>query len=114
MKILKKKFQKIKHPNKPILKLPTIKIKRKQGRWCEYYEGRLPYPAECSYNKTSPIGAYFKKGKMFTTHKREKCPDCKRSVDWRSWKDGDWDRIQYAISQGDDLTDMNPPNQGEE
>ena len=126
MKVLKKKFQKIriKRPVKVvpggdklkyepiiILKLPKIKIKPKLGRWCEYYDGRIPYPAECSYNKSSPVGVYFKKGEMIVTHKRENCPDCKRSVDWRSWKDGAWEKIKYAISQGEDLTDMNPPNQ---
>lgn len=126
MKILKKQFQKIKIKQsikivpggeklkyKPtmILKLPTIKIKPKLGRWCEYYEGRIPYPIECNYNKTSPIGVCFNKGEKTITHERKNCPNCKRQVEWRSWKDGKWDKIKYAISQGDDLIDMDPPNQ---
>ena len=117
MLILKKKFKlKKKFPGgdklkcKPIL-TKLIKIKPKQGRWCEYYEGRLPYPLECSMNKEKPLTQIFKSEEVITLSNRENCVECKRSVEWPSWKKGDWDKIKQAIANGDDLTDMDPPNQ---
>ncbi|RLD79761.1 MAG: hypothetical protein DRJ10_08320 [Bacteroidetes bacterium] len=89
MKKLKKKFQK----KKPKL----VKIK-KLGRWCEYYVGRIPFPIECQWNQVTPL-----------CQDRPNCVTCNRRVTWQKWKDGIWDKIKYAISQGDDLTDMPSP-----
>lgn len=124
MKVLKKKFQKIriKRPVKiapdedtlkykptTILKLTKIKIKPKLGRWCEYYKGRIPYPMECQVNRETPTSSYFKNGKEIVTKRTPVCVNCKRSVEWRAWKRGDWDKIIAAISKGEDLKDMDAP-----
>lgn len=97
MRKLKKKYQKDE---------PTFvftKIEKRKGRWCEYYEDRLPYPIECQSNHIVPLCV-----------QRPNCLKCTRSVNWQAWKEGKWDRIKYAISQGEDLTGMEPPNQTEE
>lgn len=117
MKILKKKFKKrvsgggkLKHP---VFIMPKLKIKPKQGRWCEYYEGRIPYPIECSSNKDMPISQIFKGREIITIRSTPNCTECQRTVEWQSWKRGDWDKIMNAIKAGEDLTDMDPPNQEE-
>lgn len=89
MRKLKKKFQKTK----------TILVKRKRiGRWCEYYLGRIPFPIECQWNQLPPLD-----------YDRPNCATCNRRVTWQKWKDGVWDKIKYSISQGDNLTDMESP-----
>jgi len=113
MKILKKKFRKIvkeKPVLKPILKpiLKRIVIKPKLGRWCNFYEGRLPYPIECQSNKSSPISYVFESGVSKLVYDRSDCVNCKRQVEFIPWKKGKWDKIKEAISEGEDLRDMNP------
>ena len=108
MRVLKKKFKK---KNKSITILPKIKTKRKIGRWCEYYAGRLPYPMECSNNKSMPISKLFKGKKIIVLKDRSNCVECKRNIEWPSWKRGDWGKIIEAIEKGENLTDMDPPNQ---
>lgn len=119
---LKEKYQKIKIKRipggekliHPILFSKLIKIKPKQGRWCEYYEGRLPYPMECQYNKNTPVGMYVRFGEIVHTYDRLKCVDCNRAPQWHSWKKGDWDKIIEAIANLEDLRDMEPPRSNEE
>jgi len=94
MRKLKTKFKKKKR------KLEKIIVKKKLGRWCEYYSGRLPYPIECQWNAQIPA-----------VIDRPNCRKCKRSVHFQAWKYGIWEKIKYAIAQGEDLTNMNPPNQ---
>jgi len=96
MRKLKAKFKRKKFKKIPI-NLPKIK---KLGKWCEYYEGVLPYPINCQWNKQIP--ACFDK---------PNCKTCKRDVHFQAWKAGMWDHIKFAIQQGEDLTDMNAPNQ---
>ena len=130
MKILKKRFRKkkktppggdkLKHPMqegivikpKSLFSKKLVKIKPKQGRWCEYYEGRLPYPMECSHNKSMPLSQIFKGNEVHTISDRSNCVNCKRAPQWHSWKRGDWTKIIKAIVEDkEDLTDMDPPNQ---
>jgi len=101
MRVLKKKYRK---NYKPTIK--PIKIQPKLGRWCEYYEGRLPYPIECSTNKGMPKSQIFKGNKIITIRDTSNCVNCKRSVEWESWKKGSWDRVKKAIAQSEDLTDV--------
>lgn len=109
MKVLKKKYKKIKIKNthKPIVK--PIKITKKLGRWCNCYEGRLPYPIECQTNKASAKNYLFKDGKKTILHDRSICIKCKRQVEFIPWKNGEWDKIKEAILNGEDLRDMFPP-----
>jgi len=93
----------------PLKKLKPIKIKPKLGRWCEYYSGRLPYPSECSFNKSMPVSRLFNSGKITIMHDRSNCVKCKRAPQFIPWKHGDWDKIKEAIEKGEDLTDMDPP-----
>ncbi len=115
MKKLKAKFKKIKKECPPDDKLQQpllsklIKIKPKQGRWCEYYEGRIPYPIECTINKQSPIDYLVKNGKKTLIKNMPNCPNCKRAVEWIPWMMGGWDKIKTAVINGEDLTDMDPP-----
>jgi len=97
LKRLKKKF-------KHLGPKPKIKIKLKR-----YYEGRLPFPLECSTNKAAPIQHLFKDGKKIIAKETPDCPECKRNPNWYSWKRGDWFKIIEAISKGEDLTDMDAP-----
>jgi len=101
MKQLKAKFRnlKIKKPveKKVTPKLGLLKIKKKQGRWCEYYEGRLPYSIECSYNKENPV--------LF---KKPNCRNCERYVTWTSKVEGLWKNIITRIEKGEDL--INEPS----
>jgi hypothetical protein len=107
MKVLKKKFRKTKPITpKPLLR---IKIKPKVGKWCDCYEGRLPFPMECQNNKISPVSCMFKEGKKTMLYDRSMCIDCARQVEWQSWKNREWDKIKIAIAKGEDLRDMNPP-----
>ena len=103
MRDLKKKYRK---KLKKIIKLPKIPVKKKLGRWCKYYEGRLPYPIECSTNKNMPLSAIYNKGKESIIRDNSDCPDCTRNVEWPSWKRGSWDKVIAAIAQGEDLTDI--------
>jgi len=92
MRKLKKKFQ------KPTPKLVRMIKLKKPGRWCEYYTGRIPFPIECQWNSVPPL-----------CHNRPNCIKCNRRVTWQKWKDGVWEKVKYAISQGEDLTDMESP-----
>jgi len=107
MKILKKKFRKKKLPK--IIRKILPKIKKKQGRWCEYYEGRLPFPIECSHNKTQPIARVFKDGKSTIVRNTPNCVNCKRAPEFLEWKKGEWDKVKEAIANHEDLRDMDPP-----
>lgn len=106
MKVLKKIF---KRKPKSILALPLIKIKRKKGKWCDCYEGRLPYPIECQSNKASPISYVFESGESTLVYDRSICVDCKRQVEFIPWKSGEWDKVKKAIANCEDLRDMDPP-----
>lgn len=118
MKVLKRKIKK-RRPGgdklkyKPIIRVLT-KIKKKQGRWCDCYDGRLPYPVECQSNKSQPITHVFDSGKKTLVYDRTACIDCKRAVEFIPWKRGDWDKVKEAIINGDDLRDMDPPFRREE
>ncbi len=121
MKILKSKFKKIiiKRTQEGIVIKPQnnthktplkpIKIKKKLGRWCEYYEGRLPYPIECSNNKSMPTSYMFKGEEKTKVRDNSNCPNCKRAPSFIAWKRGVWDKIKNAITNGEDLTDMDSP-----
>ena len=113
MRRLRKKFKKpgeVVIKDTPIYRQPRkiVKIKR-IGRWCPYYDGRLPSPSECSSNKGMPISRLFKDGKVSILHDRSDCVDCKRAPEFRDWKRGKWDLVKKAISKGEDLTDMPSP-----
>ena len=109
MKVLKKKFRKIKKITKPILK-PIVR-KPKVGRWCKYYEGRLPFPTECSMNKDMPITRLFKDGKSIVLRDRSECVKCDRNPHWIHWKNGVWSKVINEINKGEDLSDMPAPIQ---
>ena len=109
MRVLKKKFRKIKAPVTTAPSLIRIKIKPKVGRWCDCYEGRLPYPMECQGNKETPIARLFKSGKVTVLHNRTICVTCNRFVDRETWKNREWDKIKDEIAKGEDLRDMSPP-----
>lgn len=108
MKVLKKKFKK-----KKILQTPRILKKiikePKIGRWCSYYEGRLPFPIECSHNKTQPVTKIFKDGKSTIIKNTPNCVNCTRNPEFLEWKKGEWDKVKEAIINGEDLRDMDPP-----
>jgi hypothetical protein len=106
MKKLKAKFRKK-------TELPKIKKKKRIGRWCQYYEGRLPFPIECSTNKSIPITKIFKGGKSFVLKARPLCKTCKRNPSFISWKEGRWDSIINAIKNGKDLSNMPAPDREE-
>jgi len=112
MRVLKKKYRKKKKLPK-LIKIPTklkpIKIKPKIGRWCEYYDGHLPYPMECSYNKKMSVSAVFKGVEKTILRNFPNCENCNRAVDYTSWKSGLWDKVKEAIAKGEDLTDMDSP-----
>ncbi len=88
------------------LKLPKIK---KIGRWCNYYENRLPSPMECSYNKQTPIEYMFTHGEKKLIKSRMDCVKCKRYVTWVSWKNNVWNNIKEQIKKGEDLRDQPSP-----
>lgn len=116
MKVLKKRFKKkYKKLSKiePKHTLKPIKIKPKLGRWCIYYEGRLPFPTECSNNKSMPMTHLFKDGKKILLNDRRECINCKRNPQWIAWKSGVWNNVIKEIKKGEDLTDMPAPLQGE-
>ena len=84
---------------KVLLGLQKTKIKKKQGRWCEYYEGRVPYPIECGTNRKHP---------RVCTHPN--CLTCERSVSYRPWKNNIWDDVIERVSKGrQDLSDWPSP-----
>ncbi len=120
MKVLKKKFKrkkrapggdKLKPKSSTTLILPKVKIKPRQGKWCDYYEGRLPFPIECTNNKRFPEDSYFVDGKKVVTKTMPLCIKCERYPQYHSWKRGDWDEIIELIKQVKDLREMDPPNQ---
>lgn len=86
-----------------------IPIKPKLGKWCNYYEGRLPFPMECSTNKSMPVSKVYKGKDVIVIRNTPDCPTCKRAPEFYSWKRGDWDKIKKAISKGEDLRDMPVP-----
>lgn len=109
---------KIKKKKPSLKKIPisTKPIKKKQlkrivvvGRWCEYIEGRLPYPIECSYNKNSPVQYVYKGGKRKLTKNTPKCPKCKRFVKFDDWKLGKWKKVEEEIKKGANLIDQPSP-----
>ena len=71
----------------------------KLGRWCQYYSGRIPFPIECESNCVAPLN-----------YDRPFCQKCKRNVEYIAWKSGGWDKIIIAVKNGEDLTDMDSPN----
>lgn len=99
---------KIKRKKKP-LKLPKIKNKpkllkiKKVGYWCSYYEGRIPFPIECSYNKQMPYECIFIHGKKKVIKDFPECKTCDRFVSWEDWKLKKWDKIQEEVKKGKDL-----------
>jgi hypothetical protein len=88
------------------LKLKPIK---KIGRWCDYYIGRLPFPIECSYNKSSPINYIFINGKKKRVKNFPACSKCKRDIKWTDWKEGKWDKVKSEIKKGADLRNQPSP-----
>ncbi len=123
MKVLKAKFKrkfkkipggggdKLKYEPDTVIALSRIPIKKKIGKWCKYYENRLPFPIECSSNKISPKRIIFKGKKQTITKDTPDCSTCERFPQWHSWKRGDWDKIIEAIKEGENLIDFPPPNQ---
>ncbi len=117
MKILKNRFKnkfkrapggdKLKYEPQTVIVLH--RIKPKQGKWCDCYEGRLPYPIECQSNKAAPVSYIFESGDKTLVHDRSMCIDCKRFVEFLPWKRGDWNKIKEAIANKEDLRDMDPP-----
>ncbi len=109
MKVLKKKFRKKEPAEKDKLNRPICKkiiMKKKLGRWCNCYEGRLPYPIECQNNKLHPITYIFKDGKKTLLCDRSICLSCERQVEFIPWKGGRWEKIKTAIANSEDLRDM--------
>ncbi|MDP8268208.1 MAG: hypothetical protein P9L97_05715 [Candidatus Tenebribacter davisii] len=112
MKVLKKRFRKIQ--KEEVKRIPKKIIKaKKMGRWCEYYDGRLPFPMECSGNKELPVAKLYKDGVITILHNRPNCVACKRAPEFQSWKRGDWRKITEAIENGEDLRDHPSPTGGE-
>jgi len=88
---------------RPSQKVTLIKRKRKKikvpkGRWCETYEGRMPGPTECAWNKLPPFA-----------NERPQCRTCKRYLTYDSWKGGDWREIKRRVLNGEDLSEMESP-----
>jgi len=115
MKKRKVKIKKKKNPSlikiKPRPKL--LKIKR-AGRWCEYIEGRLPYPIECSYNKDKPVAYVYKGNKRKKTKSTPLCPSCQRSIKYDDWRLGKWDKVKEEIKKGNDLSNQPSPIQNKD
>lgn len=109
-KVLKKKFRKKKPAER---KLTKIIKKEKIGRWCDAYKGRLPYPIECTKNKRDPVLCIFKDGKKIVLSDKSICLECVRQVTYKSWRNGDWDKIKEAIADKEDLRDHPPPGREE-
>jgi len=86
----------------PKIIIPTtlrkIIIKPKLGKWCQYYEGRIPYPIECQWNKVPPLCIA-----------KPNCRYCKRDIKWDDWKSGKWEIISQNVQKGENLTDMESP-----
>lgn len=101
MKKLKLQFKK-KRKKEILTKLPLlfkkIIIKPKLGKWCQYYEGRIPYPIECQWNKVPPLCIA-----------KPNCRKCNRDVKWDDWKEGKWEVINQNVKKGENLTDMSSP-----
>jgi hypothetical protein len=110
MKKLKAQFRKKTPKIIKKKKLSKIVKKKKLGRWCEYYLGRLPYPIECSNNKSMPVSTIFKDGKPTIIRNYPNCKYCDRNPSFISWKRGDWKHIIQAIADGEDLRNMPSPN----
>jgi hypothetical protein len=104
IKRIKKKKEVPKIKPKIILKTkPKLKPIKKTGFWCDYYPGRLPFPIECSYNKSSPIEYIFIQKERKCVKNFPKCPNCNRSVSWEDWKKGKWNNVIQEIKKGADL-----------
>jgi hypothetical protein len=97
----------------PISTKPIEKTKLKRivivGRWCEYIEGRLPYPIECSYNKNDPVQYIFKGNKKKKIKNTPNCKTCNRYVKYDDWKLGKWKKVEEEIKKGADLIDQPSP-----
>lgn len=119
IKIKRIKKKKIKLKKAPVIdskpKLPTIKPKpklrpiKKIGMWCDYYQGRLPFPIECTYNRQSPLEVIFVNGEKKVVKNTPKCPTCTRFITWEDWKLGKWNKVQAEIQKGADLRDQPSP-----
>lgn len=96
-----------------ITKIVKPKKSKPVGRWCQYYSGRLPYPIECSNNKSMPVSTLFTEGKPKIIRNFPACVYCERSPSFHSWKRGDWDKIIQAIENGEDLQNMPAPGKEE-
>jgi len=95
---------------KPETKKPLLKkIKPRLGRWCEYYEGRLPFPIECAYNKETPFWVLYEKGEKTISKNTPNCPKCNRSIEYEDWKLGKWKKVEQEIKKGADLSDQPSP-----
>jgi len=113
-RVLKEKYRKIQKPIiKKARKITKIIKPKKIGRWCSYYENRLPYPVECANNKSNPVSTIFKDGKPRITRNYPNCVCCKRNPTFYSWKKGDWDLIIQAIADGEDLSNHPAPGREE-
>lgn len=98
-------------PKKKIIPTKNLKLKaiKKIGYWCDYYPGRLPFPIECSYNKSSPIEYIFIQGEKKCVKNFPDCPDCKRSIGFEDWKNGKWNKVINEIKKGVDLRNQPIP-----
>lgn len=104
----KSSLKKIPISTKPIEKKKLKKIVL-VGRWCEYIEGRLPYPIECAYNKASPIQYIYKGNKRKRTKNTPNCKTCNRSIKYDDWKLGKWKKVEEEIKKGADLINQPSP-----
>jgi hypothetical protein len=92
-----------------ITKKPKLKPIKKIGKWCNCYPGRLPFPIECSNNKSSPYEVIFTNGKKKIVKNFPDCPTCKRDIKWTDWKEGKWDKVKLEIKKGADLRNQPSP-----
>jgi len=99
MKIFKYKGQAIKIlPKKEEKARPKIVKILPVGRWCEYYENRLPFPVECQFNSDIPLCI-----------EKPNCKKCNRKVLFSDWKEGKWRNIATMIEKGENLSGMENP-----
>lgn len=108
LKPKKPKLQKIKIEKKPKLKKITI-----LGKWCDYYQGRLPFPIECSLNKEAPLQYIFKGKEKIKTKETPNCITCERFPKYNDWKSGKWDKVKEEIKKGADLRNQPSPIKNE-
>ncbi len=68
------------------------------GRWCEYYENRIPFPVECQFNSDIP-----------GCQDKPNCKKCERKVIFSDWKAGKWRSIANRVQNGENLSLMENP-----